>query len=66
MYIKLSTDTVTIEASAGASDTITPSGSVGVTSGVNQTFIIIPTTGYSISQVLVDIVNVGTTTSYAF
>ena len=49
--------TFTINASAGAGGTISPSGSVSVVSGNNQTFTITPGGGNVISTVLVDGVN---------
>ena len=56
----------TITASAGSGGTIAPSGAVQVTSGANQTFTITPNGGYSIGNVLVDSVNVGSVPSYTF
>ncbi len=44
----------TITATAGAGGSISPSGSVTVNSGANQTFTITPNTGYTVSSVLVD------------
>ena len=58
--------TSTITASAGTGGTISPSGSVVVNQGSNQTFTITPNTGYNISQVTVDGVNRGAITSYTF
>ncbi|HXY54423.1 MAG TPA: Ig-like domain-containing protein, partial [Nitrospirota bacterium] len=60
----LSTNTIT--ASAGANGTITPSGSVSVAYGANQTFTFTPVTGYYVSAVIVDGANVGAPTSYTF
>ena len=58
--------TYTIEASAGANGTITPSGSVSVTSGGSQTFTIAPSTDYEVADVLVDSVSQGAITTYTF
>jgi uncharacterized repeat protein (TIGR02543 family) len=43
-----------ITASAGTGGTISPSGSVSVSSGASKTFTFTPNTGYEINQVLVD------------
>ena len=56
----------TITASAGTGGTINPSGAVQVAPGANQTFTIAPNTGYIISSVTVDSVNVGCLRSYTF
>jgi hypothetical protein len=56
----------TITASAGTGGTISPSGSVQVTYGANQTFTITPNSGYSISSVTVDGSSVGAVGSYTF
>ena len=50
----------------GTGGTISPSGSVSVNHGANQTFIIAPTGGYAISNVLVDGVSQGTVSSFTF
>ena len=55
-----------ITASAGTGGTITPSGTVVVTTGTNQTFNIAANTGYVISQVTVDSVNQGAISTYTF
>ncbi len=55
-----------ITATAGANGTITPSGSVTVKKGADQTFAIEPNAGYAVSKVLVDGANVGAVTSYTF
>jgi ABC-type transporter MlaC component len=60
------TSTFTITSSAGTGGNISPYGSISVTSGSDQTFYIIPGTGYKIANVLVDGVSVGTVTSYEF
>jgi hypothetical protein len=58
--------TYTITASAGSGGTISPSGSVLVNQGANQTFTISPNTGFKISAVTVDGASVGALTSYTF
>ncbi len=58
--------TYTIVATAGSGGMISPSGNVNVAHGANQTFTISPNTGKVILQVLVDGVNVGAVSSYAF
>ncbi|MGB8309252.1 MAG: IPT/TIG domain-containing protein, partial [Methanoregula sp.] len=56
-----------ITASAGTGGTITPSGSVPVSFGANQTFVITNNTGYSIGNVVVDgTTSVGAVSSYTF
>ncbi len=56
----------TITASAGTGGSISPSGSVIVAFGANQTFNITPNTGYAITNVLVDGLSVGTANTYTF
>jgi hypothetical protein len=56
----------TITASAGANGTISPSGSVSVPAGADQTFAIHPDTGYAVADVLVDGVSKGEIYSYTF
>src|SRR6185369_12947600 len=56
----------TIVASAGANGTITPSGSVSVTHGANQSFTMTPAACYRVLDVLVDGVSVGAVTSFTF
>jgi len=56
----------TIDASAGASGSISPSGSVSVTEGDDQAFTITPNGGYQVSDVMVDGDSVGAVTSYTF
>jgi len=55
-----------ITASAGAGGSITPSGAVSVADGGSQTFNISATTGYHITNVLVDGTSVGAVSSYTF
>jgi hypothetical protein len=56
----------TISASAGTGGSISPSGSVVVYAGTNQTFRISPNSGYRLAGVAVDGVSVGVVTSYTF
>jgi hypothetical protein len=58
--------TYTITSSAGAGGTISPSGTVQVTSGSSQTFTITPNSGYSVSGVTVDGASAGAVTTYTF
>lgn len=55
-----------ITAKAGANGAITPSGSVTVKKGADQTFAVKPNAGYAVSKVLVDGADVGALTSYTF
>ena len=59
-------NTYTIIASAGVGGSISPSGSVTVNHGTNQTFTITPNTGYVILNVVVDGSSVGSVSSYTF
>jgi hypothetical protein len=58
--------TYTITATAGIGGSISPSGAVSVNYGANQTFTIMPDTGYHVADVLVDGVSAGALTSYTF
>ena len=58
--------TRTITASAGTGGTITPSGSVTVSDGADQSFAITPASGYLVRDVLVDGASVGAVSSYTF
>lgn len=58
--------TYTIQASAGANGIITPSGTVTVAQGANQSFSMIPNTGYEVQAVYIDGNSVGALTSYTF
>jgi hypothetical protein len=60
------TTTYTITAAAGPNGSITPAGPVIVSEGGSQSFTITPGAGYSVSDVLVDLVSVGTTSVYTF
>lgn len=56
----------TIEASAGAGGSITPSGNIVVLPGADTTFIITPNVGFFVDSVIVDGIKVDSTTSYTF
>jgi len=56
----------TITATAGSGGSISPSGTVTVTNGEDQTFAMIPYTGYHVEDVIVDGLSVGAVTSYTF
>jgi len=58
--------TYTIVSSAGDGGSISPSGSITVNSGADQTFTITPNTGYKIKDVLVDGISVGAVSTYTF
>ena len=58
--------TCTIRASAGTGGSITPSGSVSVRTGHDQTFTITPDRGYAIADVKVDGRSVGAVRGYTF
>ncbi len=58
--------TYTITASANANGSISPSGSVVVTQGANQTFTITPNSGYVTSSILVDGVSQTIASTYTF
>jgi len=57
---------ITIQATAGPNGTIAPSGTVTVSAGENQTFTILPNTGYHIADVVVDGTSIGPVLSYTF
>ncbi len=56
----------TLAASAGSGGYISPSGSIVLSQGMNQTFAITPATGYRIASVTVDGVSVGAVSTYTF
>jgi hypothetical protein len=56
----------TLAASAGNGGSITPSGSIALSSGLNQTFAITPNSGYQIAALTVDGASVGAPSSYTF
>ena len=58
--------TYTIMASAGSNGSISPKGSVTVSSGASQAFTITPNANYKIADVKVDGVSKGAITSYTF
>jgi len=60
------TITYTINASASTGGSISPSGAVTVNENANQTFTIPPSTGYIVSDVLVDGGSAGRVNSYTF
>ena len=59
----IDTKTITISAPSG-NGTISPSGTITVNYGGNQTFTITPNSGYEVNDVLVDGASVGKITSY--
>jgi hypothetical protein len=62
----VSTTNFTITASAGSGGSISPSGTVTVAQGANQTFTITANSGFKVSSVTVDGANQGAITSYTF
>ena len=66
LVANFSQNTYTITATAGANGFITPSGTVVVAGGSNQTFTIIPDYGYEIYEVYVDGGLIGAPSSYTF
>ncbi len=60
------TTSYTITASAGTGGSVSPSGTVSVTSGSSQSFSITASSGYKISNVVVDGSSVGAVSSYTF
>ena len=63
-YFSIDVFTVTATASAGGS--LSPSGSVNVNYGANQSFSVSPNTGYHTDSVVVDGVNLGAVPSHDF
>lgn len=63
---KFDENTVTINATAGANGTISPSGDVDVVLGASQTFNITPNAGYLIENVTVDNVSKGPISTFTF
>ncbi len=59
-------DQFTITASAGSNGSISPSGTVSVNYGLNQTFNFTPSTGYHVDSLIVDGVNQASASSYTF
>ena len=71
LYHKSSSDSsgysyYTIKATAGAGGSISPSGSVSVREGRDQTFTITPDEGYTVSNVKIDDNSIGAVKSYTF
>lgn len=66
IYVSFSSSAKTITASAGANGSISPAGSIGVTTGSSKTFTISANTGYQIDTVLVDGISVGSVSTYTF
>ena len=66
LVANFSQNTYTIQASAGANGIITPSGTINVAQGANQSFSMIPNTGYEVQNVYIDGNSVGALTSYTF
>ena len=56
----------TIEATAGTGGSISPSGSVSVREGADQTFTITPDKGYAVANVKIDGESIGAVKSYTF
>ncbi len=56
----------TLTASAGANGSISPSGSVSVAQGQDQTFTLTPSTGYHVASLTVDGASAGAPSSYTF
>lgn len=56
----------TITATAGFGGSISPSGSLMVTYGANQTFTVTPNPGYVVLDVLIDGVSIGSVNTYTF
>jgi hypothetical protein len=59
-------DIYTITAVADANGSIIPAGAITVNKGGGQTFLITPSAGYQVQNVIVDGANKGSVTSYAF
>ena len=55
-----------IIATAGTNGNISPSGTVAVNNGANQSFTITPDTNHYVSEVLVDGISIGSVTGYTF
>jgi hypothetical protein len=60
------TTTYTIQSSAGAGGTISPSGTITVNQGSSQTFNISANSGYQVANVVVNDVNQGAISTYTF
>ena len=66
IHIQSGGGTPVITATAGANGSISPTGSITVSSGGNQTFTIAPNSGYQVASVTVDGTPVGAVSSYTF
>jgi uncharacterized membrane protein len=66
VYSSGAAPTFTITATAGANGAVTPSGSVVVNQGADQSFTITPNSGYQVANVLVDGASAGAVTTYTF
>ena len=66
IHIQSGGGTPVITATAGANGSISPTGSITVTSGGNQTFTIAPNSGYQVASVTVDGTPVGAVISHHF
>ncbi len=66
VHIQSGGGTPVITATAGTNGSISPTGSVTVSSGGNQTFIIAPNSGYQVASVTVDGTPVGAVISHHF
>ncbi len=60
------TDEYVITSSAGNGGTISPSGSITVSFGASQSYVITPDAGYHVADVIVDGASMGPVTSYTF
>jgi len=60
------TNILSITATAGSGGSISPSGTITVTSGESKTFTVTPYSGYKISNVKVDGISKGSISSYTF
>ena len=65
-FALVSTQSYTISATAGSGGSISPSGTVSVPTGADQTFNITPSTGYHVANVMVDGSSAGAIQSYTF
>jgi subtilisin family serine protease len=65
-FVEVPVITYTINASAGTGGSISPSGTITVVEGDNQSFSITPNNGFVITDVVVDANSVGAVTAYTF
>ena len=66
LMVTFAVNTYTITASSNDGGSISPSGPTSVNYGSSRTFTIVPETGYSITDVIVDGVSVGSVSSFTF